>query len=233
MVEKTFHMVYNEYEVIKMTKWMSVATFFFNLAIFIFVMYAMYLMISGKSAGNLQDMKFKCFRYFTVDSNVLVALFALPLLFFSGVTMFGGKSFSVSTSVLLLKFVGTVSVCVTFLTVVFFLVPTTGKEGMYDGSNFYMHLLVPIISILSFVFFDGHTSISWKQAWLGVVPVLLYGIVYLYMVIIRTHDNGGWKDFYGFNADGKWYISIVVMFIASYVISLALVGLRNLRLLLY
>ena len=53
---------------------------------------------------------------------------------------------------------------------------------------------------------------------LGIVPMLLYGILYLYMVVISKK----WEDFYGFNKTGKWPISFVLMTVGSFLISLIL-----------
>ena len=56
---------------------------------------------------------------------------------------------------------------------------------------------------------------------LGVVPVVLYGALYLNRVVF-TDGEKAWEDFYGFNKGGKWWISLTLMLLATLLISLAL-----------
>ena len=44
---------------------------------------------------------------------------------------------------------------------------------------------------------------------LGLSTVILYGIVYLVMVVALGPLNGGWEDFYGFNRGGYWPIALL------------------------
>ena len=77
--------------------------------------------------------------------------------------------------------------------------------------------------MLSFVFdCECEKSISPAYAAFGVAPVVLYGAVYFIMVIGVGKENGGWQDFYNFNAGGRWYVSVIVMLAAAYVTSLLL-----------
>jgi hypothetical protein len=45
---------------------------------------------------------------------------------------------------------------------------------------------------------------------LGMLPMLLYGAVYLYKVILAP-EGRRWEDFYGFNRGGMWPIAAVAM----------------------
>ena len=51
----------------------------------------------------------------------------------------------------------------------------------------------------------------------GVVPVLLYGAVYLYKVVYAPEERR-WEDFYGFNKGGKWLISLSAMIVGTLVV---------------
>ena len=59
---------------------------------------------------------------------------------------------------------------------------------------------------------------------LGIIPVILYGFLYLCKVIIRKQ----WEDFYGYNKTGKWPISMAAMFVGSFVVTLMVRCLYNL-----
>ena len=144
----------------------------------------------------------KAFRYFTILSNAFCAVSALGMV----IAQAGG---TVSQGVLLLKYLGTVSVTVTLLTVLFFLGPTQGFKIMLSGSNLYLHLIGPVLAILSYGFLEKK-PITIGTAMIGLLPMIVYGVVYLYKVIIAAEDKR-WEDFYGFNRGGKWPVAFAMM----------------------
>lgn len=188
----------------------------FNLATAILVALAVGSFFTTGGAGNMDVAGTRCFRYFTIDSNVLAGIVSLASAYFSIRSLRGGEGSAWADR---LKYVGTVAVAVTFLTVVFFLGPTQGYAKMFSGATFPLHLVCPLLAIISFVFLDSRRQISLRETLLGLIPTALYGIVYLIMVLIIGWQNGGWVDFYGFNRGGMWYISMPAMLIATWVIS--------------
>ena len=149
-------------------------------------------------------------RYFTVLSNLLCAAAALAV---AGMRLRG----AVSAGILLFKFVGTVAVMVTLLTVVLFLWKLYGYKNLLSGPDFWLHLICPLLALLSWLLWD-RTPLTPGQALFGVLPVLLYGCMYLYKVVVRKT----WEDFYGFNRDGKWPVSFAVMLVGTALLSLLL-----------
>ncbi len=152
------------------------------------------------------------FRFFTCLSNVLCAIASLLMLVFE----LGG---SVPFPVWLLKYLGTVSVTVTFLTVMFFLGPT--MEGGYralllPADNFYMHLAGPLLAIISFCFFEKG-ELGFGLSLTGILPVLAYGCLYLYKILYEKEEKR-WEDFYGFNRGGNWKISFAAMMAGTFLI---------------
>lgn len=190
------------------------------------VAYAIVGFFTVGGQGNMEVIGFSCFRYFTVLSNVLVAITSLVVLFFNVKHVKNGIK-NLPHVALLVKFVGTVSVTVTFLTVVFFLGPTLGYLAMFEGVNMILHAIVPIVAIISLTVLEVNKPFTAKQSWLGLIPTVLYSIVYVVMVIFVK----GWQDFYGFTFGGKLYlapVSLVVMYLATMLFSVGLVSLRNL-----
>ena len=154
------------------------------------------------------------FRYFTVLSNVLCAAAAFLMCFASSLAW-----------VWILKYIGTVAVTVTMLTVFLFLGPNMGYQKLLSGTDLYMHLVTPLLAILSFFVFEKQ-RITIQTALLGVLPVLLYGILYLYKVLYAP-EGRRWDDFYGFNRDGKWPISLAFMLTGSFAVCVLFMLLQN------
>ena len=153
--------------------------------------------------GRWQPRKgLKSFRYFTVLSNALCAVAALAV-------AVGGLRGGPSEGVLRFKYLGTVSVTVTMLTVLLFLGPTQGYGAMLRGTSAYMHLIGPLLAIASYCAFEGR-GMALGEAMSGVIPVLAYGAVYLYMVILAPEQRR-WEDFYGFNRGGRWPAAFAAM----------------------
>ena len=138
----------------------------------------------------------KSLRFFTILSNLFCAVSALLLVLSS------------SQWAWLLKFVGTVAVTITLLTMLFFLGPNMGYKQMLSGKDLYLHLCGPLMAIVSFCFMERRYDLSFPLSLLGILPVITYGFVYLVEVVILKN----WEDFYGYNKDGKWKISMAAMF---------------------
>jgi hypothetical protein len=127
----------------------------------------------------------------------------------------------------LLKYIGTASVTVTFLTVMVFLGPTLGYKDQLKSWGLFLHLIGPLLAIVSFCFTERLYPLTLPLALLGDVPVLLYGLFYLYKVVLGP-DTGRWDDFYGFNKEGKWPASFAGMLAGTFLLCLALMLLKNL-----
>ena len=111
------------------------------------------------------------FRFFTCQSNVFCAFTALFMCLLPGANW-----------VWVLKYIGTAAVTVTLLTVFLFLGPSTGNlKALLTGNGLFMHLITPLLAIVSFSVFEKR-GMSFSIALLGMLPVILYGFLYLYKV---------------------------------------------------
>ena len=163
---------------------------------------------------NMQRGK-RAFRYFTLQSNLLCAVVSLCMCLFPN-----------ETWAYYLKFIGTAGVTVTMLTVFLFLARIYGIGPLLKGSDLFMHLVTPLMAIVSLCIFERR-GISFGTAFLGMLPVALYGPLYLYKVL-RAPENKRWEDFYGFNIGGKWKVSYVMMHLGTALICIALYFVLNL-----
>ena len=170
------------------------------------------LLVAGCIVRGLQVSKPKSvlFRYFTTLSNLLSAGASAAVI---AAQLFGGLPFWV----LLLKYVGTSAVALTMLTVVLYLGVVSKKWGTFlSGTGLFVHLICPILAIVSFLAFEKTAMPAWTM-FLGIVPAVLYGILYFKKVILAAGE-----DFYGFNDSGKWPLSFVIMLSGTVLIAFLL-----------
>lgn len=173
-------------------------------------------------SGNMRVNRSEIFRYFTVDSNILCAVSCV----FSLIQTLRGQTAG-NKPVMLFRYAGTAAVTVTMMTVLLFLGPVYGYASMFSRWNLWLHLLGPILAIVSFVWLERDGTFPEKKHLIfAMLPVIVYGIVYLVMVVIIGKDKGGWPDFYGFNWNGRWYLSYAAMMAGTALIGIVLRKLR-------
>ena len=171
--------------------------------ILIFVITAISILFCFRKDGHWDLQKgLKSLRFFTILSNLFCAISALLLVLSSSYWTW------------LLKYVGTAAVTVTLLTVMFFLGPNMGFKQMLSGKDLYPHLCGPLMAIVSFCFMERWYVLSFPLSLLGILPVIIYGFIYLFEVVIRKN----WEDFYGYNKDGKWKLSMAAMFAGGFAV---------------
>lgn len=142
--------------------------------------------------------------YYTVLSNIL-ALVSCVL--YACFLLKGGEP---GGAALRLRYCATVCLSVTFFVVVAVFVPMALPYGtvadiLYKGPQIYHHLLCPILSFISFCFFEGG-QLSKRIILIGALPTLLYAIVSVMLNILRVI-----KGPYPFLLvyEQPWYVSVL------------------------
>ena len=188
-----------------------------SLAINIFITIATIVVVISYFCGNDGEYHIPpLFRFnlFTTDSNILCMLTALIMACFEIRFLKTGKA--IPKLAVILKFIGSTAVALTFVVVVLFLGPSTDFIGMvFGGTSVYMHFAGPLLAFISFCFTERICHIEKKFLIPSVIPTSLYGMLYITMVIFIGEKNGGWYDFYGFNIGGFWYLSCMVIILAT------------------
>ncbi len=128
---------------------------------------------------------------------------------------------------LLFGYMASVSVFVTFMTVMVFLAPITSYAQMLSGPDLYMHLVNPLLAVISYAFLLPGEALPFATTFFSLVPTVLYGILYIYKVLIKGEEKGGWSDFYTFNRNGAWPLSLILMLTGTYVLGLLLYFARS------
>ena len=161
------------------------------------------------------------FRYYTTLSNILGALIAVPMMI-GAVLRLAGKEPVFPKFLQVLRFCSVSALTLTFMTVVCFLGPMFGWNGMFEGANYWFHLVNPLLSVFSFLFLEPENRVPRILPFAGIVQTVLYGAVYFPMVL-----GGRWPDFYGLNMGGRWYLSMPAMLAANLLLAWLLLLGRN------
>ena len=153
-------------------------------------------------------------RYYTTLSNILCAAASL-------LVVLCRLSGTVPNWVLVFKHTGTVAVTLTLLVVLLYLGPVyKNYKDLLSGPSFFLHLFCPLLAIISRIAWDRPSG-GFGIVFLGVLPALLYGLLYFQKVVVAP-ENRRWEDFYKFNGNGKWPVSAVSVIGGCFVISLLL-----------
>ena len=197
-----------------------------NAAIAAFMIKSMIGFFTVGGRGNMKVKSYSAFKYFTVQSNLLMAAVSLLMLVFNVIILINGGG-EAPYWVIAVKHVGTVAVMLTFSVVMFIFVPATGLKFMIEGDSIYMHLISPLLALIAFVFLDRGPALSYTGVLYGMLPTALYAVLYYYKVMARGPERGGWEDFYKFNASGKWLLMAVVVFLMTAALGALLILGRN------
>ncbi len=198
-----------------------------QLIFILFTVWSVADMFFSVGSGNMQVSRSVVFRYFTVDSNILCGVSCAFSVWFM-IRALRREKGDIPKAVMLFRFAGTSAVTVTMMTVLLFLGILYGYPAMFAGWNLWLHLLGPLLAILSFVWLERDGSVPEKKhLFLAALPVIMYGVVYLVMAVLIGRDKGGWPDFYGFNIGGRWYFSYLGMIAGTLLIGAVLRKLRG------
>ena len=174
------------------------------------------------TASNLS-----AFKYYTVDSNVLGGLLALVYICFE-VALAKGKITRIPKILHLLRLAAATGLTLTMLVTAFFLIPQFGENWkiLYIDNNFFFHLTVPLLSIITYIFFEPDTNISLRDSLFGIITMLIYAIFYTINIILHLGNAHPLKDYdwYGFlNGNLKnAFIAIPAMLLITWLITLSL-----------
>ena len=203
-----------------------------NYIIVIFTTIATICMLTGLKFMNgmepvLEVSTLEMFCFFTVDSNLLVGIVSL-LFAIKEKKLLVGKIDEIPNKYYVLKLVGTAIVTLTFLVVVCYLarISKGGMMSMLQNSNLFFHLIIPLLSIITFCFFENTKKIKFKYVFWAIVPVLIYASFYLTNVLLHIENGKVDKkyDFYWFVQGGLYQIYFVLplMFLIIFIIGLML-----------
>ncbi len=203
-----------------------------NYLIFIIVVCGLIVVFTGYKftfipEPALKAMKLGALRFFTVQCNLLMGITAL-IMAHKERKVANGSNKDIAIGFYILKLVATVSVSLTFLVVFMYLarIVDGGLISLLQNSNIFFHLIVPLLSIITFLFFEKTDKIKFNYNICSLIPVLLYGIYYVINIIVHL-DNGVVSpkyDWYCFMQTGinNAYLAATIIVVMTFVISVLL-----------
>ena len=154
------------------------------------------------SAGGLRNL-----NYFTVLSNLLMGVASTMNVVYTIRKL--RRNIGIPAWITKLRLAGASAVTLTMLVVLLFLWPVFRIPGLYSGANLWLHLLIPLMAIASFVL-GAREPVSLKESFASVIPMLIYGAWYIGNNLIN--GTGQWpdtNDWYGFLSWG-WGVGVVI-----------------------
>ena len=119
------------------------------------------------------------FFFFTVQSNIFIIVMSLLFLVNDVMLLINKKSF-VNQTLLLIKYVATVAITITFIVFFTLLAPLMGVDYLLSFNNFSLHAIVPILAIVDFILFDTDINLTYKNSLLATIAPISY-VVFVYI----------------------------------------------------
>ena len=210
---------------------------YLNIMITILTIIATIIMITGFKFMTgvepvLESTKIGVFKFFTVDSNLFAGIISF-IFILNEISIIKGEKKEISDKLYILKLMATTAVSLTFIVVFVYLgnIAENGLISLLLNSNLFFHLIIPLLNIIDFIFFIKKDNITYKYAFYGIIPTLLYAVFYTTNVIIHI-ENGRVSpkyDWYWFIQNGLWTMVIVAptILLITYIISLILLILNK------
>lgn len=160
------------------------------------------------------------FRFFTTLSNMLTALATTFITPFA-VEGIRKKRFVTPKWLSMLHYSGTVCISIVFVFAMCFILPYD-RDFAIGGSNFYLHVICPVMVLISFMLVESRHEYSKKDLLKCLMPFIIYSFIYLFMVVIKGPENGGWNDLYKLNTFIPAYISFPLMWAFAFGVAMAI-----------
>lgn len=143
------------------------------------LIFQFYVHINSGAAAKT-ELSIRFFSYFTIDSNLLVALCSTSILFFQSTSV--GRFFSkpqviTAISVYIIVVALIYNVILRFLWVF---------QGWSMILNELLHVVVPLLFLVYWIYFVPKQQLQWKNIWLW----LIYPLIYTIFVLIRGSYSG-------------------------------------------
>lgn len=134
------------------------------------------------------------FEFYTEDSNYLAFLSCILMAYFLARNL--RRGIPIPRWAHVLRFVATSCLAVTFVVVVLVLAPWMTLQGepgyqmmLLQGSMLFMHLVCPVLSLVSFALFESDEALTKHDVPYALVPTAIYACVSIVLNVTRTIEG--------------------------------------------
>lgn len=120
------------------------------------------------------------FSFYTTDSNLFALTVCIVFAFFTARSLFSSKKPDIPKPIKILKYISVCCLNLTFIIVVTIFAPVLGEGGyeymLFNGDFFYYHFSCPLLSLISFILFEGGTKYEVGYSFIATFPTLIYAV---------------------------------------------------------
>ena len=136
--------------------------------------------------------QFYLFAFYTYDSNIILLISSITIIINEIILLINKKEL-LNKYVIKFKYISTCLVTLTFLIVIFVLIPLEGFDSLYlqliEGNKVYLHLLCPIFAIISFLIFESSNEIKFKDTFIAIIPTIIYAVILIILNILKVIEG--------------------------------------------
>ena len=166
----------------------------------------------------LQKVGISTFTFYTTFSNCIALVTSFLFCIFGIIVLSQKKPFPQWLKIL--RFISTAcltSTLILSICVIIPLYPNLFNYMLFKNAGFFQHLLCPIITIVSFLFFEQHSPLSKSAIRLSLLPTIAYGSVNIILNFLKI-IAGPYPFLYLFVV--PWYVPTICI---SFILLLSLI----------
>ena len=125
------------------------------------------------------------FLFFTVQSNITIIIIEMVYAIDVLLQILGKKSFS-NNVLLIIKYIFTVAITITFLVFTTMLIPSLSLDYLFSFRNYSLHFIVPILAVVDFFIFNPDIKLTKYSCLWGTAMPIYYVIFFLINIPLGT-----------------------------------------------
>lgn len=124
-------------------------------------------------------------EYYTQDSNLFALIIGIIYLYY----LINNKK--ITHSIAVLRLMSVLGLSVTFLVVLFILLPMTNFNFMFmfGGANFFLHLVCPVLLFIIYIRYDKKVELTNKEVFSSLLFTIIYSIILITLNILRIVEG--------------------------------------------
>ena len=131
------------------------------------------------------------FMYFTIQSNIAVALITAVFLCSNIMELLGKKGF-INDALLMAKYALTVAITITFIVFFAVLAPLVDTDYLFSFDNASVHLIVPVLALCDLFIFDNAIKLNAKNCFWSLAMPMYYLLFFLIGIPLGfRYDSSG------------------------------------------